>query len=262
MPTRAQTLVDEALDILAEEDDPVARFDALTARAQIGALARGHGRRRALHGAGVRARDGRRPEGPPDDRGPGPRADAHRAPRARRGGAPADARSRARRGERQRSRARRRHARVRLVPGRERRARRGGDRASRRFVRPRPSSGSSRRSPRRSRGSAVSRGVAATTSEPRSCTAKRSESPRRRGDRGVLPDLQASLAETLAALGKVDEAERLALEVQSSDASRRPALRASRSRQRWRRSVPRRVVTTRPRSSIARRSRRRRTASQ
>jgi class 3 adenylate cyclase len=34
--TRAQTLVDEALDILEKEDDPVARFDALTARAQIG----------------------------------------------------------------------------------------------------------------------------------------------------------------------------------------------------------------------------------
>ena len=37
-----------------------------------------------------------------------------------------------------------------------------------------------------------------------------------RGDRGWLPDLQASLAEVLAALGKVDEAERLALEVQAS----------------------------------------------
>jgi class 3 adenylate cyclase/tetratricopeptide (TPR) repeat protein len=33
-----------------------------------------------------------------------------------------------------------------------------------------------------------------------------------RGDRGFLPDLQAALAETLADLGKVDEAERLALE--------------------------------------------------
>ena len=37
-----------------------------------------------------------------------------------------------------------------------------------------------------------------------------------RGDRGVLPDLQASLAEVLAAQGKVDEAERLALEVQAT----------------------------------------------
>ena len=37
-----------------------------------------------------------------------------------------------------------------------------------------------------------------------------------RGDRGFIPDLQASLAETLAALGKVDEAERLALEVQAA----------------------------------------------
>ncbi len=36
-----------------------------------------------------------------------------------------------------------------------------------------------------------------------------------RGDRGFLPDLQASLAGALAALGKVDEAERLALEVQA-----------------------------------------------
>ncbi len=37
-----------------------------------------------------------------------------------------------------------------------------------------------------------------------------------RGDRGVLPDMQASLAEVLAALGKVDEAERLMLDVQAS----------------------------------------------
>ena len=37
-----------------------------------------------------------------------------------------------------------------------------------------------------------------------------------RGDRGILPDLQASLAETLAALGEIDEAERLALEVQAA----------------------------------------------
>jgi class 3 adenylate cyclase/tetratricopeptide (TPR) repeat protein len=35
-----------------------------------------------------------------------------------------------------------------------------------------------------------------------------------RGDRGVLPDLQAALAETLALLGKVDEAERLAVELE------------------------------------------------
>ncbi len=37
-----------------------------------------------------------------------------------------------------------------------------------------------------------------------------------RGDRGVLPDIKASLAEVLAALGKVDEAERLMLDVQAS----------------------------------------------
>jgi predicted ATPase/class 3 adenylate cyclase len=36
-----------------------------------------------------------------------------------------------------------------------------------------------------------------------------------RGDRGIVPDLQSSLAETLAALGKVDEAELLALDVQA-----------------------------------------------
>ena len=36
-----------------------------------------------------------------------------------------------------------------------------------------------------------------------------------RGDRGVLPDLYAALAETLAFLGKVDEAERLAGELES-----------------------------------------------
>ena len=35
-----------------------------------------------------------------------------------------------------------------------------------------------------------------------------------RGDRGVLPDLYAALAEALALLGKVDEAERLALELE------------------------------------------------
>ncbi|MBA3333173.1 MAG: AAA family ATPase [Actinobacteria bacterium] len=37
-----------------------------------------------------------------------------------------------------------------------------------------------------------------------------------RGDLGVLPDQQAALAETLADLGKVDEAERLALEARSN----------------------------------------------
>ena len=37
-----------------------------------------------------------------------------------------------------------------------------------------------------------------------------------RGDRGFLPDVQAALAEALAALGKVDEAERLALEVEAT----------------------------------------------
>jgi len=37
-----------------------------------------------------------------------------------------------------------------------------------------------------------------------------------RGDRGILPDLQASLAETLAYLGKVEEAERLALEARTN----------------------------------------------
>jgi class 3 adenylate cyclase/tetratricopeptide (TPR) repeat protein len=37
-----------------------------------------------------------------------------------------------------------------------------------------------------------------------------------RGDHGVLPDQQAALAETLADLGKVDEAERLALEATSN----------------------------------------------
>ncbi|MBA3376165.1 MAG: AAA family ATPase [Actinobacteria bacterium] len=37
-----------------------------------------------------------------------------------------------------------------------------------------------------------------------------------RGDLGVLPDLQAALAETLADLGKVDEAERLAIDARSN----------------------------------------------
>jgi tetratricopeptide (TPR) repeat protein len=39
---------------------------------------------------------------------------------------------------------------------------------------------------------------------------------RSRGDRGVLPDIQADLATTLADLGKVDEAERLAVESRSN----------------------------------------------
>lgn len=37
-----------------------------------------------------------------------------------------------------------------------------------------------------------------------------------RGDRGMLPDLQAALATTLADVGKIDEAERLALEARAS----------------------------------------------
>ena len=44
-----------------------------------------------------------------------------------------------------------------------------------------------------------------------------------RGDRGILPDLQAALAETLADLGKVDEAERLALEAQANAGPQDPA---------------------------------------
>jgi len=36
-PERAQTLVDEALEVLKREDDPVARFDALAVRATVGA---------------------------------------------------------------------------------------------------------------------------------------------------------------------------------------------------------------------------------
>ncbi len=43
-----------------------------------------------------------------------------------------------------------------------------------------------------------------------------------RGDRGLLPDVKASLAEVLAGLGKVDEAERLALEVQASPRPNEP----------------------------------------
>jgi tetratricopeptide (TPR) repeat protein len=37
-----------------------------------------------------------------------------------------------------------------------------------------------------------------------------------RGDRGILPDFQAALATTLADLGKLDEAERLALEARAN----------------------------------------------
>ena len=43
-PDRAQELVDEALEILAKEDDPVAHFDALTVRAIIGGWHGRHGR--------------------------------------------------------------------------------------------------------------------------------------------------------------------------------------------------------------------------
>jgi tetratricopeptide (TPR) repeat protein len=37
-----------------------------------------------------------------------------------------------------------------------------------------------------------------------------------RGDRGVLPDFQADLAATLADVGKIDEAERLAMEARAN----------------------------------------------
>jgi len=48
-----------------------------------------------------------------------------------------------------------------------------------------------------------------------------------RGDRGVLPDLQAALAETLADLGKVDEAERLALEARTNAGPRDTSARVA-----------------------------------
>ena len=75
-----------------------------------------------------------------------------------------------------------------------------------------------------------------------------------RGDRGMLPDYQAVLAATLADLGKIDEAERLALESRTTPA--RTTRRAgSRRPPRSRQSVRPRAVTGRPRSSLARRSR-------
>ena len=151
IPRRRATLVDEALELLARQDDPVAHFDALTVRAIDRRLARRHGRGlRPLHGARVRDRARRGAQGPADDRRAGARADPHRAARARRGRAPAHARARARRRERQRARARGRDARLRrgssTVKGEldaAETAPRGGpdDR--------RASSASSRRSPRR-----------------------------------------------------------------------------------------------------------------
>ncbi|OFW73122.1 MAG: hypothetical protein A2Y55_07360 [Actinobacteria bacterium RBG_16_68_12] len=48
-----------------------------------------------------------------------------------------------------------------------------------------------------------------------------------RGDRGVLPDFQAALAETLADLGKVDEAERLALEARMNAGPRDTSARVA-----------------------------------
>jgi class 3 adenylate cyclase/tetratricopeptide (TPR) repeat protein len=48
-----------------------------------------------------------------------------------------------------------------------------------------------------------------------------------RGDRGFLPDIKASLAEVLALLGKTDEAERLMLEVQASPRPEDPHFEAS-----------------------------------
>jgi len=44
-----------------------------------------------------------------------------------------------------------------------------------------------------------------------------------RGDRGILPDIQAALAETLADLGKVDEAERLAVDARTNAGPQDPA---------------------------------------
>ena len=61
----------------------------------------------------------------------------------------------------------------------------------------------------------------------RSCSARPCASRAARGDRGMLPDYQAALATTLADLGKVDEAERLALEPRHMPSGRTRAARSS-----------------------------------
>ncbi len=97
---QARVLVDQALEILANEDDPTAHFDVLVV-ARDGRVVAGLGeRRRPLHGAGVRDRPRCRPQGSADDRRAGARAHAHHAAGARRGGAAAHPGARARRGER------------------------------------------------------------------------------------------------------------------------------------------------------------------
>ena len=65
--------------------DAVAHFDALTARAIIGGVARLWRRGRAVHGACIRARHGRRTEGPADMAAQILASDAHHPARARRG---------------------------------------------------------------------------------------------------------------------------------------------------------------------------------
>ena len=123
----ARALVDEALELLPSDSDTVAQFDALTARAVIGAVARLERRLRAVHGACVREGPRRRAKGPADDRRPGARVRAHRPARARRGGDPADTSSRAGRRERERSGPHQRHAGVRRFLEGEGRARRCAD---------------------------------------------------------------------------------------------------------------------------------------
>ena len=102
-----RTLVDEALEILGRERDPVAHFDALSVRAMVGAwLGSEEDYVRYMERAYAIALDAR-PEGSADDRRPGAcDRRASIAARARRGGAPDHARARARRGERERPRAR------------------------------------------------------------------------------------------------------------------------------------------------------------
>ena len=124
---RARTLVDEALELLPPDSEPVARFDAVTARAVGRSVAGVERGLRPLHGACLRHRARRRPQGPADDRRAGPGLCAHRAARARRGRDPADAGSRAGGRERKRARSHELDAGVRGLPQAEGRARRGGD---------------------------------------------------------------------------------------------------------------------------------------
>ncbi len=212
---RAQTLVDEALDILATEDDPVARFDALTARAQIGGW---HGDMDAvvlyMERAYALAMDAGRKD-------------------LQTIAAQALAQTHIVRLEFDEAELLLTRALELAGESGSVRARVGATLSYGWFLAVRGELDAAETVYEEVRQTATELGVepliAAALSRLGGVAWRRREYKRAeklyrealritstRGDRGVLPDLQASLAETLAALGKIDEAERLALEAQAT----------------------------------------------